>query len=119
MSDHASLSRYAQIGAFLLRYRKAGLFDGLDLDVQEATLAEQAKQVPEGRPEQFVDDLEALGPTFIKIGQALSTRPDMVPPAYMSALERMQDNVAPVPVAEVRGDRRGAWCPHRRAVWQL
>lgn len=50
MSDHASLSRYAQIGAFLLRYRKAGLFDGLDLDVQEATLAEQAEQVPEGRP---------------------------------------------------------------------
>lgn len=50
MSDHASLSRYAQIGAFLLRYRKAGLFDVLDLDVQEATLAEQAEQVPEGRP---------------------------------------------------------------------
>lgn len=102
MSEHASLSRYAQIGAFLLRYRKAGLFDGLDLDVQEATLTEQADLVPEGRPEQFVDDLEALGPTFIKIGQALSTRPDMVPPAYMSALERMQDNVAPVPVEEVR-----------------
>jgi ubiquinone biosynthesis protein len=102
MSQHASLSRYAQIGAFLLRYRKAGLFDGLDLDMQESTLAEQAGQVPEGRPEQFVDDLEALGPTFIKIGQALSTRPDMVPPAYMSALERMQDNVAAVPVEAVR-----------------
>ena len=102
MSEHASLSRYAQIGAFLLRYRKAGLFDELDLDVQEATLAEQAGLVPEGQPEQFVDDLEALGPTFIKIGQALSTRPDMVPPAYMSALERMQDDVAPVPVEAVR-----------------
>ncbi len=102
MSDYGSLSRYAQIGAFLLRYRKAGLFDGLDLDVQESTLADQADQVPAGRPEQFVNDLEALGPTFIKIGQALSTRPDMVPPAYMSALERMQDDVTPVPVAAVR-----------------
>ncbi|WEN15532.1 AarF/UbiB family protein [Rhodanobacter sp. AS-Z3] len=102
MSEHASLSRYAQIGAFLLRYRRAGLFDGLDLDVQETTLAEQASQVPAGRPEQFVDDLEALGPTFIKIGQALSTRPDMIPPAYMSALERMQDDVVPVPVEQVR-----------------
>lgn len=102
MSEHASLSRYAQIGAFLLRYRKAGLFDGLDLDVQEATLADHGNQVAQGEPEQFVDDLEALGPTFIKIGQALSTRPDMVPPAYMSALERMQDNVAQVPVEEVR-----------------
>ncbi|MEO8809996.1 MAG: AarF/UbiB family protein [Rhodanobacter sp.] len=102
MSEHASLSRYAQIGAFLLRYRKAGLFDGLDLDVQEAILADHGNQVAQGEPEQFVDDLEALGPTFIKIGQALSTRPDMVPPAYMSALERMQDNVAQVPVEEVR-----------------
>lgn len=102
MSQHPSLSRYAQIGAFVLRYRKAGLFDGLDLDVQESTFAEQADDVAVGQPEQFVDDLEALGPTFIKIGQALSTRPDMVPPAYMSALERMQDNVAPVPVEAVR-----------------
>lgn len=102
MSEHASLSRYAQIGAFLLRYRKAGVFEGLDLDVQEATLADQADQVPDGQPEQFVDDLEALGPTFIKIGQALSTRPDMVPPAYLSALERLQDDVAPVPVGAVR-----------------
>ena len=49
-----------------------------------------------------LNDLEALGPTFIKIGQALSTRPDMVPPAYMSALERMQDDVTPVPVTAVR-----------------
>lgn len=102
MNEHASLSRYAQIGAFLLRYRKAGVFDGLDLDVREANLADQADQVPDGQPEQFVDDLEALGPTFIKIGQALSTRPDMVPPAYLSALERLQDDVAPVPVEAVR-----------------
>ncbi len=47
----------------------------------------------QGAPEEFVDDLEALGPTFIKIGQALSTRPDMVPPPYIAALERMQDDV--------------------------
>jgi len=58
--------------------------------------------VTEGKPEEFVDDLEALGPTFIKIGQALSTRPDMVPPAYLSALERMQDDVAPAPFEDIR-----------------
>ena len=102
MSDSSRLSRYAQIGTFVLRYRKAGLFHGLDLDLQEAALAEDPDAVSPGRPEQFVDDLEALGPTFIKIGQALSTRPDMVPAPYLAALERMQDNVAPVPLAEVR-----------------
>jgi ubiquinone biosynthesis protein len=102
VSESTSLSRYAQIALFLLRYRKAGLFNGLDLDLQEAALAESADAVSPGEPEQFVDDLEALGPTFIKVGQALSTRPDMVPAPYLAALERMQDDVAPVPVAEVR-----------------
>ncbi|MEO6799696.1 MAG: hypothetical protein ABI178_07155 [Rhodanobacter sp.] len=48
MSEHASLSRYTRIGAFLLRYRKAGRFDELDLDVQDATLAELP--APSGPP---------------------------------------------------------------------
>ena len=102
MNETSKLSRYARIGAFLLRYRKAGLFNGLDLDAQEAALGAHVDDIPPGQPEQFVDDLEALGPTFIKVGQALSTRPDMVPAPYLAALERMQDDVAPVPVAEVR-----------------
>ncbi|MGN6281185.1 ABC1 kinase family protein [Frateuria sp.] len=98
----ARLSRYARIGAFLLRYRKAGLFSGLELDIQEAALADEEEAVRPGQPKQFVDDLEALGPTFIKVGQALSTRPDMVPAPYIAELERMQDDVVPVPVAEIR-----------------
>src|SRR5690606_30620594 len=53
-------------------------------------------------PEAFVRDLEALGPTFIKVGQSLSTRHDMVPPAYLVALERMQDDVLPVPSEAIR-----------------
>ncbi|HWS77323.1 MAG TPA: AarF/UbiB family protein [Thermomonas sp.] len=90
-------ARTARIVGFLLKYRNAGVFSGLDVD------ASQAAELPaDGRPEEFVDDLEALGPTFVKIGQALSTRPDMVPPAYLAALERMQDDVAPVPFEDIR-----------------
>ncbi len=102
MNQSSSLSRYARIAAFVLRYRKAGLFGGLDLDLNEAALADEAGTPDTADPQQFVDDLEALGPTFIKAGQALSTRPDMVPAPYLSALERMQDDVMPVPVEQVR-----------------
>ncbi|MDI3259213.1 MAG: AarF/UbiB family protein [Sinobacteraceae bacterium] len=103
MNETSRLSRYAQIGAFLLRYRKAGLFSGLELDPQASLLADETIAAePAGQPEAFVRDLEALGPTFVKLGQLLSTRPDLVPPAYIEALERMQDAVSPVPVEEVR-----------------
>jgi len=93
------LARTAQIVRFLLKYRSAGVFTGFDVDAA----ALQGEQAPAaGKPEEFVTDLEALGPTFIKIGQALSTRPDMVPPEYIAALERMQDNVAPVEFDAIR-----------------
>ncbi|TWI05754.1 putative unusual protein kinase regulating ubiquinone biosynthesis (AarF/ABC1/UbiB family) [Luteimonas cucumeris] len=88
------LARSAQILTFLLKYRSAGVFSGLDLDT---AIAQADEPLPaEGKPEEFVRDLEALGPTFIKIGQALSTRPDMVPPPYLAALERMQNEVVAV-----------------------
>jgi len=41
--------------------------------------------------------LEELGPTFIKLGQILSTRPDLLPFAYLQELEKLQDQVAPLP----------------------
>ena len=94
------IARTAQIVKFLLKYRTAGVFSGIELDAAE--LDPDTDEV-QGQPEQFVTDLEALGPTFIKIGQALSTRPDMVPPAYIAALERMQDDVAPLPFDAIRG----------------
>ena len=78
MNGHhpANLARSAQILRFLLKYRGAGVFTGIDLDT--AALGTEALVDPQaGQPEEFVEDLEALGPTFVKIGQALSTRPDM------------------------------------------
>lgn len=46
--------------------------------------------------------LEELGPTFIKIGQLLSIRPDLVPPDFIFELERLQDTVASVPVGVIK-----------------
>jgi ubiquinone biosynthesis protein len=46
--------------------------------------------------------LEELGPSFIKLGQILSTRPDLIPEEILIELKRLQDDVPPVPFAEVR-----------------
>lgn len=86
------MNRRTQILRLLLRYRHSGVFSGMRL---EPGLAQDLPA--DGNPEQFVHDLEALGPTFVKLGQMLSTRPDIVPPEFASALERMQEQVAPVP----------------------
>ena len=47
--------------------------------------------------------LDELGPTFVKFGQLLSTRPDVVPPDVITELRGLQDDVRPVPFAAVRG----------------
>jgi predicted unusual protein kinase regulating ubiquinone biosynthesis (AarF/ABC1/UbiB family) len=47
--------------------------------------------------------LEELGPCFIKLGQLLSTRPDLLPADYIQALSRLQSTVRPVPAEKVIG----------------
>jgi ubiquinone biosynthesis protein len=46
--------------------------------------------------------LEALGPTFIKIGQVLSTRPDLIPESWANEFRRLQDDVPPADAEKVR-----------------
>lgn len=46
--------------------------------------------------------LEELGPTFVKLGQLLSTRSDLLPPAYLTELAKLQDSLTPVPEAVIR-----------------
>lgn len=97
-SSESRLTRRAAILSFLFRYRKSGVFNGLSLET--AMLDEDLAD--DGSPDKFADELEALGPTFVKLGQMLSTRPDLVPAAYATALERMQEKVTPVSFDVIR-----------------
>jgi ubiquinone biosynthesis protein len=51
--------------------------------------------------QRFRSALDELGPTFAKLGQILSTRPDLLPPAFMEELETLQERVTPLTEGEV------------------
>ena len=94
------LKRYKDVALLLMKYgrsdlvKQAGLEDHLEAD--ETTLAESAPKA-----EELAADLEKLGPTFIKLGQLLSTRADLLPAPYLEALARLQDHIEPFPFEEV------------------
>jgi len=94
------LKRYKDVAMLLVKYgrsdlvKQAGLEDSIELDeTQLETVMPKA--------EELAADLEALGPTFIKLGQLLSTRADLLPAPYLEALTRLQDQIEPFPYEEV------------------
>jgi predicted unusual protein kinase regulating ubiquinone biosynthesis (AarF/ABC1/UbiB family) len=95
------LQRYSDIARLLIKHGRKDLFQatGLDRAVVEEDIVDSGKL--KGDPEELADDLEALGPTFIKLGQLLAARPDMISQPYLEALARLQDDVAPFSYEEV------------------
>jgi predicted unusual protein kinase regulating ubiquinone biosynthesis (AarF/ABC1/UbiB family) len=92
------LKRYAEIVALLVKYGRSDLVDQSALVLAGAQSKELAK-APQA--EELADDLEKLGPTFIKLGQLLSTRGDLLPEPYLEALSRLQDQIEPFPYEQV------------------
>ena len=63
---------------------------------------EEVGSTPSERGRHLRELLDELGPTFVKFGQLLSTRPDVVPPDIVAELRGLQDDVRPFPFAEAR-----------------
>lgn len=92
------LSRYTAVAALLLKYGPSTRDHALD----PAADAREDERARGPSPESLAADLERLGPTFVKLGQLLSTRGDLLPAAYLDALARLQDDVQPFSYAEVQ-----------------
>jgi ubiquinone biosynthesis protein len=99
--DGKHLQRYKDIARLLWKYGRSDLVKQIDLEreVDEAGRAAAGNQV---MPDQLASDLEAMGPTFVKLGQVLSSRPDLLPEVYLHALARLQDDVKPFPFEEAQ-----------------
>jgi ubiquinone biosynthesis protein len=99
--DH--LRRYKDIAALLVKYGRSDLAKSMHSDF--ADLADLTEAAPAAKekdlPREFARDLEKLGPTYIKLGQLLSTQTAWMPEAYIRSLEDLQDRVAPFPFEEV------------------
>lgn len=90
------LKRYKDISMLLVKHGQAGATSRFaDADDEERPVsADSAKELP--------NDLEALGPTFVKLGQLLSSRADLLPKRYLRPLSRLQDKVKPFRFEDVQ-----------------
>lgn len=94
------LGRYRDIGRLLLKYGRSDLIQQAGIDITLLDDVEPEGAYAEGT--ELAADLERLGPTFIKLGQLLSTRADLLPAPYLEALSRLQDQLEPFPFDQVR-----------------
>src|SRR5678815_5529450 len=95
------LKRYKDVAKLLIKYGRSDLISaaGLEDSVLPDEIAEETGAAAPA--EELAKDLERLGPTFIKLGQLLSTRADLLPGPHLDALSRLQDQIEPFPYEEV------------------
>lgn len=96
-----NLVQYQKFLSFMLKYRNSDL---LNQTTSLALEEEQAKETQNYHqtPEELVEDLKEMGPTYIKLGQLLSTRPDLLPDEYLEALTSLQDDLPTIPYSEIK-----------------
>jgi ubiquinone biosynthesis protein len=104
-----SIGRYRQILGILIKYGFGQVIEQLNIDYyielgrRIVTLGTASKAVERlSTPQRLRLAMEELGPTFIKLGQTLSTRPDLIPHEYAEEFLSLQDKVPPFNIEEVR-----------------
>lgn len=95
------LKRYHAIARLLWKYGRSDLVSRMEFEEPFKPEACMDTDAPASAPGQLAADLEAMGPTYVKIGQVLAGRPDLLPAPYLEALARLQDKVKPFPYEDV------------------
>jgi ubiquinone biosynthesis protein len=98
-----NLGRLSEIAQVAVRHGFGYWFDTHRLSdlFPRRTPREELEGQPSQRGQHLREMLDELGPTFVKFGQLLSTRPDVLPPDIIAELRGLQDDVRPFPVADV------------------
>jgi len=101
-----NIRRYRQIISVLAGYGLGYLLESLNLTgvvaLSRRMLRRSGKAANLSPPERLRLALEELGPTFIKLGQLLSTRPDIIPAPFIIEFARLQDSCPSLPFGEIR-----------------
>src|ERR1051325_198255 len=100
------LARYKDLLALVLKYGRSDLLKRAQIEEVLGDEITDGSSDDVATAEDFAHHLERLGPTFVKLGQLLSTRADLLPDPYLAALARLQDDLAPVPFTDVEATGR-------------
>jgi len=102
------LNRYRQILGILIKYGFGDILEQLNIEQYIETgltfisnKRNETHSHKQTRAKRIRMALEELGPTYIKLGQVLSTRPDLLPISFIDEFSRLQDNVKPFPFEDV------------------
>ena len=97
-----NLGRISEIAQVAVRHGFGYFFESHRLtDLLPGRPKLEAEALPSQRGQHLREMLDELGPTFVKFGQLLSTRPDVVPPDIVVELQALQDDVRPFPYSDV------------------
>lgn len=96
------LNQYVKFFSFILKYYNSDVLKSATDSLSDSSSEKESNEENfSQKPEELLEDLKKMGPTYVKLGQLLSTRPDLLPQPYLDALANLQDDVETISYGEI------------------